>query len=103
MERLGMGDSYLAEQHKALIEGTKVISANIIALGSGSDLADAGSMTKDFIEVPDNIARAKGLEIIYKLTGRFTEKHEVDVKRPVNVIIRKFCSRGTPPTEGATG
>jgi hypothetical protein len=103
MEKIGMDDAFFAQQHRELILGTKIISATIIVPGSGSDLQDAGSMSKDFIEVPDLQAKAKGLEMAYKLTGRFTEKHEVDMKRPVNVIIRKFCSRGTPPTEGAIG
>lgn len=103
MERRGMGDDYLALHHQMLIEGTKVISAIIITPGSQTDLADAGSMTKDFIEVPDLQAKAKGLEMIYKLTGRYVEKHEVDVKPGIIVEIRKFCSRGTPPTEGTQG
>jgi hypothetical protein len=103
MEKIGMDDAFFAQQHRELILGTKIISATIIVPGSGSDLQDAGSMSKDFIEVPDLQAKAKGLEMAYKLTGRFTEKHEVDVKRPVNIIIRKFCSRGTLPTEGAAG
>jgi hypothetical protein len=96
MEKLGMTNDFLAGHHKQLIEGTKVISAMVIAPGSGSDLADAGSLTKDFIEVPDLVAKAKGLELAYKLKGLFTEKHEVDVKRPVTVVIRKFCSRTEP-------
>ncbi len=103
MEKIGMDDAFFAQQHRDLILGTKIISATIIVPGSGSDLQDAGSMSKDFIEVPDLQAKAKGLEMAYKLTGRFTERHEIDVKPPVNIIIRKFCSRGTPPTEGAQG
>jgi len=101
MEKSGINDSYLSEKLRALIEGTKVISATVIAPGSGSDLKDAGSMSKDFIEVPDNIALAKGIEIAFKIRGQFTDKHEVEVKQPVNIIIRKFCTREKPPQEGA--
>jgi hypothetical protein len=99
MEKLGMDDAYLAAHLRQLIEGTKIISANII-VNSGSNLADAGSMTRDFIEVPDNVALGKGLELAYKLKGAFTDKHEVDVKRPITVVIRKFCSRTEPDGAG---
>lgn len=106
MEKAGMTDEYLALKHRALIEGTKVISATIVQGPDSSDLKDAGSMSKDFIEVPDNQALAKGLEMMYKLRGKFTEKHEVDIKQPVTIVIRKFCSRGpvdaNPGPEGAT-
>jgi hypothetical protein len=102
MERAGMSDDYIAAQHRQLIEGTKVISATVIAPGSGADLKDANSMTKDFIEVPDLAAKAKGIEMAYKLRGGFTEKHEVDVKRHVTVVIRSFCPEEDSPTEGAS-
>ena len=102
LEKRGLTDEYAADHHRQLIEGTKVISAVIIAPGSQTDLADAGSMTKDFVEVPDFQAKAKGLEMLYKLRGKFTEKHEVDVKQPVSIIIRKFCTREQPPKDGAT-
>lgn len=103
MEKIGMDDAFFAQQHRELILGTKIISATIIVPGSGSDLQDAGSMSKDFIEVPDLQAKVKGLEMAYKLTGRFTDKHEIDMKAPVTVIIRKFCTREKPPMEGAPG
>jgi hypothetical protein len=105
MEKMGMTDDYLAAHLRQLIEGTKIISANIIVTGS-SDLADAGSMTRDFIEVPDNQALAKGLELACKLKGAFAaEKHNVNVKRPLTVVIRRFSDEPiTPPVsgEGAT-
>ena len=91
MERRGMGDDYLAEHHRMLIEGTKVISANIIVPGGGTDLKDAGSMTKDFIEVPDFQAKAKGLDMAYKLQGRYIEKQEIDIKQAVIIEIVKFA------------
>jgi hypothetical protein len=90
LERQGLSLEFLLEHHRRLIEGTKII----IVPGSGSDLKDAGSKTKDFVEVPDYVAKAKGLEMAYKLTGRFTEKHEVNLKQPVHITIKKFCSRG---------
>ncbi len=102
LEKRGLTDDYAADHHRQLIEATKVISAMVIAPGSGSDLKDAGSMTRDFVEVPDNQAKAKGLEMLYKLRGKFTEKHEHDIKQPVNIIIRKFCSR-TPTDKPSAG
>ena len=81
MTARGMDNAYLAEHHRMLIEGKKFIPAR------GSD-----SETNSYIEVPDNQARAKGLELAYRLMGGFTEKHELDIKRPVNIVIRKFCS-----------
>lgn len=101
MEKAGVSDAVLAERLHSLLFGTKVIAANIFAGGSpvpggGPDLADANSMTRDFVEVPDNVALAKGIEIACKIKGQFTEKHEVDLKRPVTVIIRKFCSPVDP-------
>jgi hypothetical protein len=90
MERRGMGDDYLAEHHRMLIEGTKVISANIIVPGGGTDLKDAGSMTKDFIEVPDFQAKAKGLDMFYRLLGLYKDKQEIDLKQPITFVTKDF-------------
>jgi len=90
MERRGMGNDYLAEHHRMLIEGTKVISANIIVPGGGTDLKDAGSMTKDFIEVPDFQAKAKGLDMLYRLLGMYKDKQEIDLKQPITFITKDF-------------
>lgn len=88
MERIGINDVYLAEQYKKLIEGKKYIPSR-------------GDAEAPYIEIDDLQAKAKALELAFKLTGRFIEKHEVDVKPRVKVIIKKFCSRGTPPAEEA--
>ena len=90
MERRGMGDDYLAEHHRMLIEGTKVISANIIVPGGGTDLKDAGSMTKDFIEVPDFQAKAKGLDMFYRLLGLYKDKQEIDLNQPITFVTCDF-------------
>jgi len=103
LEKRGLTDDYAADHHRQLIEAMKVISANVFAPGSSTELADAHSMTKDFVEVPDFQAKAKGLEMLYKLRGKFTEKHEHDIKQPVSIIIRKFCTREKPPAGGAAG
>jgi hypothetical protein len=102
MEKIGMDDAYQADHHKQLIEATKVIAANVFVPGSSTDLADAGSMTKDFVEVPDFQSKAKGLEMLYKLRGKFAaEKHDVNVKRPLTVVIRRFSDEdAAPPVSG---
>ena len=103
-EKRGMGDDYAADHHKQLIEATKVISANVFVPGSSTDLADAGSMTKDFVEVPDFQSKAKGLEMLYKLRGKFaTEKHDVNVKRPLTILIRRFSDEGDQPEGSSEG
>jgi phage terminase small subunit len=104
MEKIGMDDDYLADHHKQLIEATKVIAANVFVPGSATDLADAGSMTKDFVEVPDFQSKAKGLEMLYKLRGKFTEKHDVNVKRPLTILVRRFCAEDDAlPVSGSGG
>ena len=101
MEKNGMDDEYLSQKLRALIEGTKVISANVFAPGSSTDLSDAGSMTKDFVEVPDNVALGKGLEIACKIKGVFSEKKEIDIKRPLTILVRRFCAEDdAPPVSG---
>ena len=101
MEKMGMTDDYLAAHLRQLIEGTKIISANIIVTG-GSDLADGGSMTRDFIEVPDNQALAKGLELACKLKGAFAaEKRDLNLKRPLTVVIRRFSDEPVGDAGGA--
>jgi hypothetical protein len=94
MEKLGMNDDYLAEHLRLLIEGKKIISANIIFSGGGFDLANAGSTTKGFVEAPDYSAMARGLDLAYRLMGKYKDRTEVDLRQPVQIIIKKFCSRG---------
>jgi hypothetical protein len=103
MEKAGVNDELISERLHTLIHGKKVISATVIQGPGSADLKDAGSMTKDFIEVDDNQAIAKGIEIACKIKGAFTEKHEVDIKQPVTIVIKKFCSRVQKPAENAPG
>jgi len=100
MEKIGMNDDFLAEHLRKLIDAKKVISANIIVTGGGSDLADAGKMRKDYIQVPDYSAMARGLDLICRLRGLYKDRTEVDVKRPLTIVIRKFCSRTEPDGAG---
>lgn len=103
MEKIGLGDACIAERLHTLIHGKKVISAVILAPGSDTDPADAGSMTKDFIEVDDNQAIAKGIELACKIKGQFAaDKHDVNIKRPLTVVIRKFSDDDEPSPGGPT-
>ncbi len=104
MDKHGVSDDCIAERLYALLNGKKVIAANVFAPGSGTELADANSMTKDFVEVDDNVAIAKGIELACKIKGQFAaDKHDVNLKRPINVIIRRFCDdEDSPEGEGAT-
>jgi hypothetical protein len=92
MEKLGMDDEYLALHHKLLIEGKKHIPAR------GSD-----NETGLYIEIPDNQARAKGLDLAYRLMGKYSDRAEVELKQPVTVVIRKFCSRTIAKDSVANG
>lgn len=94
MAKIGITDEEIARQHKLLLDGSRYLPAR----GDQAENPDAPR----YIAVPDLQAKAKALEMYHKLTGSYVDKHEVDVKQPIKVIIRKFCSRGTPPTEGAT-
>ena len=103
MEKHGVSDDYIAQKLRALLDGTKVIAANVFVPGSVTDLADAGSMTKDFVEVPDNVALARGIEIACKLKGVFSEKREHEIKRPLTILVRRFCADDDAPPVSVAG
>jgi len=73
--RKGLTDEALADHALKGLEANKVISCNVIAL-DGESMKDAHSMTKDFIDVPDWMARHKYLQVICELTGRL-DKTEI--------------------------
>ena len=57
------------------IEANKVISCNVIV---EEGMKDANSMTKDFIDVPDWIARHKFVDTALKLSSKYpAEKKEI--------------------------
>lgn len=102
MGKRGVSHDLIAERLHTLLFGKKVIAANVFVPGSGTDLADAGSMTKDFVEVDDNVAIAKGIELSCKIMGSFaSDKVDHTVKRAVTVIIRNFGEDDDPiPVSG---
>jgi hypothetical protein len=77
MEAKGIDDARLAEKLDEGLEANKVISAMVVA-PNGEGMADASGVTKDFIEVPDYLARHKYLETALELRGDFPNK-KVDV------------------------
>lgn len=66
-------DDYQARKYQEQLEATKVISANVINI-AGDGMADAHSMTKDFIEVPDYPTQLKANDSISKLKGHLMER-----------------------------
>ncbi len=86
MDEMGLTDRRLLETLKDGLEANKVISANVI-MPSGEGMKDAGSMTKDFIEVPDHDARHKFMTTGLKLRGHLKDK--VDVAMTVETYEQK--------------
>ena len=65
-----------------LLESTKPIAATIIhKTGKGKDARDADSTTTDFVEVPDNQAQCKALDILLSLGDYYPDKK---IKADVN-------------------
>jgi DNA-binding CsgD family transcriptional regulator len=108
MKKLGLDDEAIALEHQALIKGKRYLPRRGEAVPDlpAPDAAPAGGAAPvhpgdvpGYIAVDDLQAKAKGIEMYHKLTGRYVDKHEVDVKQPITVVIRKFCSRGEKPKE----
>jgi len=76
MEKRGLTKDKLLDKLNEGLDATKVISANVVATG-GEGMADAHGTTKDFIEVPDFMARHKYVDTSLKLGDHYpTEKVE---------------------------
>jgi len=91
-------DDYQSIKYKEQLEATKVISANVIA-SNGEGMADANSMTKDFIEVPDYPTQLRANDSISKLKGYLSDKHDVNLNLPITVEIVKFAASEDKNTE----
>ena len=68
LEKAGGSKSRIADVLVAGLDATKVISAVVIA-SDGEGMKDAGSMTKDFVEIPDFQERRKAAMDISELAG----------------------------------
>lgn len=72
-------DNRLVDKYDQLLDATKVISANVINM-NGDGMADANSMTKDFIEVPDYPTQLKSADSISKLKGHMVDANQTNVQ-----------------------
>ncbi len=88
MDRQGITDARLVEVLSQGLESTKVISAMVIA-PSGEEMKDASGMTKDFIDVPDFMARHKYVETGLKLRGHL----QTNVKIDGNLLVETYEMR----------
>jgi hypothetical protein len=86
-------DPLLANTYLDAIQATKVISANVIA-PNGEGMADAHSMTKDFIEVPDYPTRLKTADSVAKLKGYLIERVQHDASEAVMAAVAQRMSDG---------
>ena len=75
LDKAGATKDKIAEVVARNLDAQKVISANIVAK-NGEGMADAHSMTKDFVEVPDGPTQLKAAELCGKFRGDFVERHE---------------------------
>ncbi len=72
-----VSDERLANKYSDLLDATKVISCNIIAK-DGEGMADANSMTRDFVDVPDCATQLRTADSIAKLKGHMVDKVKVE-------------------------
>ena len=68
-----VSDDKLAQKYDSLLESKKVISAMVIG---NEGMKDAGSMTKDFVEVDDCAVQLKCADSIAKLKGHLIDRSE---------------------------
>jgi hypothetical protein len=78
-------DDYQTQKYREILDATKVISANIIAK-NGEGMADAHSMTKDFIDVPDYPTQLRANDSISKLKGYLEDKPAVSGPVTISVV-----------------
>lgn len=88
MDNMGLTDHKLISKLSEGLEATKVISANVIAK-NGEGMADANSMTKDFIDVPDMPTQHKFLDTALKLKGKYPKDAPM-IAIQNNVNVKKY-------------
>ena len=92
MEKHGLTDDFCMKTHLDGMKATKVISATVIYKSKDgiadqeNGMADAHSMTKDFIDVEDYPTRHKYLETAYNLKGYLKTKLDVEHSGVVQII-----------------
>lgn len=94
LDKNSLGDKRIIDKLNELLEANKVISANVIAK-DGEGMSDANSMTKDFIEVPDNPTRMKALELLTKVKQIYDDGETNTAPDTTNIIIINPQQRGS--------
>lgn len=97
MDRKGITDERLLDVLEDGLKATKVISAMVIAK-SGEGMADANSMTKDFVEVDDYAVRHKYMETGLKMKGHLKDVVSNPAGMPTSINIA-FMRSDKAPTE----
>lgn len=102
LEKAGATKEKIAATILAAMDANKVISANVIAK-SGDGMADANSMTKDFVEVEDHPTRLKASELAGKFRGDFIERQEVEHSGSVTMAVEVVdYSKAVKPKNGGS-
>lgn len=105
-EDAGLGMSYLLDRLKYLCEATKPIASTLISKsGKDKKQKDADTLTHDFVEVPDNQAIAKGVDMGFMLHGAYAPKQvkaEVDHRGliPMDAVVTYFSENQTGEDKG---
>jgi phage terminase small subunit len=90
MEAHGLTDGKIFSKLIEQMDACKVISANIY-MKKGEDpeeeMKEAGGCTKDFIDVPDNQAQLKAVEIAAKIKGMFNQMDDEEQTVPVKLVF----------------
>ena len=76
----GLTEDFAAKVHVDLMTATKVVSLAVNPKsGSENEAKDAGPGTMDFVEVPDHMARASGLDKYYRVRGMYNDKMKLNI------------------------
>ena len=75
MDKAGLSDAKVLKAHAELIDANKTVS--VIPVKGETEGRDASASSVEFVDVPDWMARAKGIDMAHKIRGRYVEKKEI--------------------------
>jgi phage terminase small subunit len=92
----GIGKDNIRKPHiKAEIDKQKEILLKKINITAERVLEETAKVA--FAEPDDyksaSPSKLKALELLHKHLGLATDKHEIDIKQPLQLTVKKFCSR----------
>ena len=93
MDKVGLSDSKVLQAHADLIGANKTVSIVPVKPKQGeqgeTEGRDASASSVEFVDVPDWMARAKGIDMAHKIKGRYIEKKEISGPNggPVDVRV----------------